>query len=311
MRVCLLMTVLAGLLWSCSSKKTETSNAKDSTSVSSISRIVGVASIEPKGRIVSLYSEVSGIVKKINHDINDTVKAGEVIIELTGNIESTQLQQSQSKISTQKAAIQSAEDQLASVKVKMESSLTNYNRNKKLIETGAITKQQLDDSRFDYEAKEKDVQTSQSNLLQQKDRLKEMFADVKYSEEVVKRKSIVAPSDGKVLSIDVKVGNNISPSQTIGDFAPKGPLIAVTEVDELFADKVNEGMKAYIRPQGRLDTLATGTVFLTSPYLRKKSLFADAATNMEDRRVREVRVLLDPGSRVLIGSRVECVIILK
>ena len=100
----------------------------------------------------------------------------------------------------------------------------------------------------------------------------------------------------------------MSPTQSACDFAPEGPLMAVTEVDELFADKVKEGMSAYIRPQGKTDTLATGKVFLTSPYLRKKSLFADAASDMEDRRVREVRVLLDQHARALIGSRVECVI---
>jgi hypothetical protein len=52
-------------------------------------------------------------------------------------------------------------------------------------------------------------------------------------------------------------------------------------------------------------------VIFTSPYLKKKSLFADKADNLEDRRVREVRVELSPKSQVLIGSRLECVIELK
>jgi len=49
-------------------------------------------------------------------------------------------------------------------------------------------------------------------------------------------------------------------------------------------------------------------VILASPYLRKKSLFADNSANLEDRRVREVRVQLDNPENVLIGARVECII---
>jgi hypothetical protein len=49
-------------------------------------------------------------------------------------------------------------------------------------------------------------------------------------------------------------------------------------------------------------------VVLASPYLRKKSLFADKAGDLEDRRVREVRVQLDQPEKVLLGARVECVI---
>ena len=68
------------------------------------------------------------------------------------------------------------------------------------------------------------------------------------------------------------------------------------------------GQKAIVRPQGSRDVLTTGTVVLASPYLRKKSLFADNAANLEDRRVREVRVQLDDPTKVIIGARVECVI---
>jgi hypothetical protein len=45
-----------------------------------------------------------------------------------------------------------------------------------------------------------------------------------------------------------------------------------------------------------------------APFLSKKSIFNDRADNLEDRRVREVRVRIDQPEAVLIGSRVECII---
>jgi len=56
------------------------------------------------------------------------------------------------------------------------------------------------------------------------------------------------------------------------------------------------------------DILAEGEVIYLSPYLKKKSLFSDNSANMEDRRVREVRIRLNGNSNLLINSRVEAVI---
>jgi HlyD family secretion protein len=293
-------------------KKEKAIEEVNQTSVKTkVTQIVGVASVEPLSRIVSLYSEVGGIVEKINYDINSEVKANDIIVELNSDVEEAQLAQAKSKLGTQQAAINVAKAQLASLKVKLENAQVNYNRNANLLKAGAITQQVLDDSKFNYESIQNDMEASEAGLKQQDAKVSELQADINYDEKVVERKQIKAPISGKVLSVDVKVGNNISNAQSIGDFAPDGPLIAITEVDELFATKVKNGMRAYIRPQGQLDTLATGKIYLTSPYLRKKTLFSDDATNMEDRRVREVRVLLDKSDKILIGSRVECVILLK
>ncbi|MBC7487836.1 MAG: hypothetical protein H7282_13920 [Cytophagaceae bacterium] len=301
------------LLASCGGKSKEEQRAIDSLVKSplQVSQIIGVALIEPQAHIVSLYAETGGIVKKINHDINEEVKVGDVIVELISDVEQAQLNQAQSKLATQRALISAAQSQYNSIRIKSENAKANFDRNTNLLQSGGVTKQASDDSRFANESLQADLASAQANINQQQSRLNELNADINYYQKLVDRKKIKALSNGKILSMDVNIGNNISSSQTVCDFAPEGPLMAVTEVDELFADKVKEGMKTYIRPQGKTDTLGTGTIYLTSPYLRKKSLFSDGAANMEDRRVREVRVLLDSNAKALIGSRVECVILLK
>jgi len=301
------------LLASCGGKSKEDQRTADSLANQplQVSQIVGVALIEPQAHLISLYAEAGGIVKKINHDINEEVKAGDVIVELLSDVEQAQLSQAQSKVATQRALISATQSQYNSIRIKSENAKANFDRNTHLFQSGGITKQALDDSRFTSESLQADLASAQANINQQQSRLNELAADINYYQKLVDRKKVKALLNGKVLSMDVKIGNNISSNQIVCDFAPEGPLMAVTEVDELFADKVKEGMKTYIRPQGKTDTLGTGTIYLTSPYLRKKSLFSDGAANMEDRRVREVRVLLDSGAKALIGSRVECVILLK
>jgi HlyD family secretion protein len=139
----------------------------------------------------------------------------------------------------------------------------------------------------------------------------ELSADVEYYQTLLNKKIIKAPLDGTILSVNTKLGETVTSSSILSDFAPNGPIMAITEIDELFANKVKIGQPAYIRAQGDSIIIARGKVILAAPYLSKKSLFSDKADNLEDRRVREVRVELDSTQSLLVGSRVECIIELK
>jgi hypothetical protein len=80
------------------------------------------------------------------------------------------------------------------------------------------------------------------------------------------------------------------------------------EIDELFAGRVSEGLAAEVRFIGIETSVAKGTVTFVSPYLKKKSLFSEKAGDQEDRLVREIRIVLDEGSGLLVNSEVECII---
>lgn len=276
-----------------------------------IQSIVGLASIEPITRIVDLNCESSGVIQSIYKNIGDSVKQGELILAINNSSENAQIQQSRSKITTQEYSI----IQLQSVLQESESALNyakkNFQIDKELFEKLALTKVDFDKSENDYIRSQKQYDSAKASLEAAKSKLQEINSDITYYQTMLSKKELRAPAKGVLLSMDVRIGQNLSGTTTVGQFAPEGPLVAITEVDELFADKVFVGMKAQIRPQGSTEVIGTGTVILTAPYLRKKSLFSDSASNLEDRRVREVRIELDPNHHVLIGSRVECVIQLK
>ncbi|WP_293311245.1 HlyD family secretion protein [Pedobacter sp. UBA5917] len=305
-----ILTIIAA---ACTSKKTD--RAEQAALRDSLSRaentVVALAEVQPEKKIISLFAQGSGPVKKVFFDIGDTVKKGELIALLNSSVEEAQLQQAQSKIMTQQAAIQTAKAQQASLDSKSQNSALNYERNSALLKSGGVTRQATDDSKFAARSDLKDAQAAAATAKQSEYRLSEFKSDVKYAQSILDQKKVRAPYDGTILSLDLKVGKYVNANESFGEFAPAGRLMAIAEVDELYAQKIKLGMKAYLRSQGKQDTLASGAVFIVSPYLNKKSLFSDGAANMEDRRVREVRILLDKGSSVIIGSRVDCVIKLK
>ncbi len=297
---------------SCGGKKEEVVK-NDSVSISSSQNapeiIVSIGRIEPEYKIIKLGSEVSGIVKNVYFQAGDSVKKGDIIIELTNELERAQLAVNSSQIVTKSSDILSAKANLEGAKIKMENFKIRLERLKNSFDKGAETKQNLDNASTDFKTAENEVERLVSVVNTYKNQQQEISQQSVVSSVQLQRRYIKAPSDGVILMMDVTPGSSIQALISIADFAPTCPVSVVCEVDELFADKVKVGDKAYVRYAGQIEKLAEGEIIFAAPYLKKKSLFADVSSDMEDRRVREVRVRLLKAENLLYGSRVECVIL--
>lgn len=313
MKKIFLLFIIASFFASCGGNSDATTEPENPNEIKPdtpvvVREIVGIARIEPPEKIITLNAESGGYVREVRFQENQLVKKGDILIVLDGEVEQAQLQQARSKIQSQKDAITAAKATLESLKVKLANARNTYDRNQRLAKGNAATQQQVDDSRFNVEDIEKQIVAQQASIAEQQSRSKEIEADIHYYQTLSARRVIRAPLTGVFLSSDIKPGTYISTETALGEFAMEGPYQAITEVDELFANKVQIGQNAYIRPQGSAEQLATGKVVYVAPFLSKKSLFSDSPDNLEDRRVREARVQLNANDKVLIGSRVECVI---
>jgi HlyD family secretion protein len=307
--IIILGLLLSIIMNSCGTDKKENAALADSLAQSTplqINKVMGIAIIEPAAQIANLASESNGIIENINVQAGETVAKGQAILSLNRDLENAQVTQAKSKIATQKQAVEAAEASLAQLKVQLEKANRDLIRDQGLYDGKALTKDALENSKYTIENIEKQIYTQKVAIKQQKTKSLEILADVKYYQTVLSKKTVYAPQNGVLLSLNVHPGEFLATNQSIGEFAPNGPTIALTEIDELFAMKVKVGQKAEIRNQGSQEIIATGKVILTSPYLRKKSLFSENSNNLEDRRVREVRVQLDEPANVILGARVEC-----
>jgi len=308
MKIIFKLLLASILLAGCGNKEEKKIVPAVSANKLNVDVVVGIATIEPIERIVQITTESAGVVETIHVQVSQQVKKDELLFTLSDDVEAAQVDQAQSKLRTQLSIIESQQATLRSLEVQVQNASSNFNRTQKLFDGQAATQQQLDDSRFTLDNISQQKISAQANLQQQIAKQGELQADLKYYQSLLKRKHIRAPRAGTVLSIEAKVGNYVNSATVLGDFAPEGGLVAITEIDELFADRIRIGQRATLRPQGDSTLLGNGEVYIVSPYLKKKSLFSDNASNLEDRRVREVRVKINPDAKVLIGSRVECVI---
>lgn len=271
--------------------------------------VVGVANIEPLQRTLDLTAEAAGVVHQLRRQAGDTVRAGDTLIVLRNAAEQARVEQRRAALASQRATADAARADMNAAEADRDQAERELQRTTALQGADAATAQQLDERRAEAEKREAQLHAARSRMQESEARLREGEADLRTALAELGRTVVTAPADGLVLSVDVRIGSAATANGRLGTFAPAGPLMAITEVDELYADQVRTGDRAYIRPQGRTDTLSTGTVVFAAPSLSAKSLFSGQATDLEDRRVREVRVQLDRPD-VLIGSRVECVILL-
>ena len=271
-------------------------------------RIVAIGRVEPEVKITAVGSEVNGVIRDIYVQAGDTVKKGQLLVEFAHDYEDAKRQQILAKVSAQQAEISNVKAQLNVSKIKRDNTSTKLERMEKIVAQGAETVQNLDNLKADYEQTLKEVDRLSAALQTAESRLAEIGADSKVAEADIERRKVKAPADGVILTMDLTKGSVGSMEKSLFEFAPLSPLTVLCEVDELWVNKLQLGQQAIIRTQGTDDQLAKGEVVYLSPYLKKKSLFSDDSANMEDRRVREVRIRLTGAANLLINSRVEAVI---
>jgi HlyD family secretion protein len=301
-----LMVIL--VLTACGGKSEETKKKKIDYKLSKIDQLVGIARIEPESKICPIGSEIPGRVVSILVSEGEAVKKGQLIMLLDESSEQAQVQQSTSKTATRQQRVKSLEAKIAAIGIKLNAADVERKRDRALANAKAGTEKAATDSETTYKNLEADLIIAKADLSEAVAGVNEINAESNYLSQLKNKKRVYAPEDGMMLNWDVKLGQAIAAGTKLGDFAPAGNLMAITEIDELYALKVKNGQKVSINLQGTSDKLSSGTVIYCAPYLSKKSIFSDRADNLEDRRVREVHVRVDNPNAVLIGSRVECII---
>ena len=297
------------------SKENKEKSAVASNSVNSamveVSEVVGVGKVEPEKKIISLAASTGGVVKDIYRNDGDSIKKDEPLVRLDDELELIKVSQLRSQYKTQKS-------QEEIDKLNLRESVARLSNKKKLLESirslafkGAETKQTLDDLETEVTTLSLTVEKDSASVMLSASRLRELAEQIRYAEAEAAKKIMRSPYEGILLDLHVEKGNAVNQFASFAEIAPNGPITVRTEVDELFASRLKQGLDADIRYVGSDSVVAKGKVIFLSPYLKRKSLFSQKANEQEDRLVREVRIKIEGETGLILNSKVESVIKLK
>jgi multidrug resistance efflux pump len=297
------------------SKEKEERSGIASPSVNSaivdVAEVVGVGKVEPENEIISLAAATGGVVKEIYRKDGDVIRKDEPLVRLDDELELIKVSQLKSQYNAQKS-----QEEIDRLNLKeSEARLANK---KKLLQSvrileskGAETTQNLYDLETEVTSISLAVEKNRAAVNLSLARLMELAEQVRYAEAEASRRILRSPYDGILLEIYIDKGSAATQFEKYAEIAPAGSMTVRTEVDELFAGRLKEGLDADIRFVGSDSIVARGKVIFLSPYLKKKSLFSQKANEQEDRLVREVRIKLEGSNRLILNSKVESVIRVK
>jgi HlyD family secretion protein len=282
--------------------------------------VVATGKVQPITK-VEVKSKASGIVTRLDTDINAHVKQGQVLAQLDQ-------QEILDQVAAQKAQLLAAESNARAAAASIQYDKVSaeapdlpmykhtYERNLEMSKIGVVPMQALDDAQQKYlsAANTRDKAVSQisvdnSKLRQAEAQVAQNQASLKQLEEQLSYTTITSPMDGTILSRDVEIGDAVSSILVLGSTATLVMTIGDTtqvyvqgKVDESDIGKVYLGQAARIKVESFKDKTFLGKVTKIAPLGVEK----DNVTTFE------VRVSIDnPGGELKANMTANAEILLE
>ncbi len=245
--------------------------------------VVATGKIEPRAK-VEIKSKASGIVKKILVDYSDSVRRGQVLVELDKEELQARLREARALLMAAEAAEKAAVASYERNKVEAEGPDLPFlkaaaDRARRLHEDGLIARAVLEEAEQAYQmalnrqmTALRNVSVAKAQIAQARAQVAQARAALDRAEQDLRNSTIVSPMDGVVLSRDVEVGDAVSSILVLGSQATLimtlGDISDVYvrgKVDEADIGKVYIGQPARIVVESFKDKEFRGEVTRISP----------------------------------------------
>ncbi len=187
-------------------------------------------------KLVSVGSQISGIVKKMYADFNDHVKAGQVLLELDPSLTQAQVQQSSANVSNAKAALELA--------------LANEARMSTLFKQEYVSRQELDQAI--QALKSAQAQLAVAEAQAERDRTNLAYTVIR------------SPVSGVVVSREVDIGQTVAASFQAPTLFKIAQDLSKMQIDSNYAEadvgSIHAGQQATFRVDAFPDRSFKGEV---------------------------------------------------
>ena len=239
-------------------------------------------------QISPVLPRVGGYIKSIAVNDYDTVKAGQLLVELDDAELQAQLAQMQADYNAAEADIVNAKAALTNTHVslksnkgdidlndvKVQQAKEDFDRNQNLFNDQAITRKQLNDSRYALEQAKQEYSNSQSDLGTAQTRVAIMQAGIRKAEAALASKKaaieqqqlkisytkIYAPLAGKIGKRNITVGQFVQPGSPLFSIVNDTTYWIVANFKETQIRRFHPGMPVEFELDAYPDTRINGTI---------------------------------------------------
>jgi macrolide-specific efflux system membrane fusion protein len=203
---------------------------------------------------VDVGTQVSGQLKKINVDIGDTVKKGQLLAEIDPRVYQAQVEAGEAHLNSLRAQLN--QQKAAAVLAEQ-----NLKRNESLIAVNAVSQQALQETESQAAVARAQVESIGAQMQETQSNLTASRTNLGYTK-------IYAPMDGTVTTLPTKEGQTLNANQTTPTVMQVANLDVMTvraQVAEADVTRIKENMPAYFTTLGDSERRWQGTVRQVQP----------------------------------------------
>jgi len=195
--VFLAVAIAAGVWWSLESNGAIRYTTVPASRGAVTRAVTATGTVNPELTII-VGSYVSGVIQELYCDYNTQVKKGQVCAKIDPRPYQTLVNQAKANLAIGKAQLVKDQASLGYAKI-------NYERNLRLVDTHAVSKDAVDNARSEYEQAEAQIAFDQATIEQREAQLDSAQVNLDYTD-------IVSPVDGTVVSRAVTMGQTVAAS---------------------------------------------------------------------------------------------------
>jgi HlyD family secretion protein len=173
---------------------------------------------------VKVSPDISGEITELNVKEGDTVKRGQLLARIYADIYNIQknqaasgVAQSQAQVNIQQAQVSNSVAALESLKAQQEQAERTYNMQKQLFNDKVISQNEFNtaeasyrSAKANYNAAVQGIRSTQASVQSARAGVQQAQANLQRASKDLGRTSIVAPSDGVVSLLNVKLGEKVA-----------------------------------------------------------------------------------------------------
>lgn len=205
-------------------------------------------------KLVSVGAQVSGQITKLNVELGDDIKKGDLIAEIDPSTQENSLKNAEAALADVKA-------QLTAKKAELKQYQAAYTRQKKMRALNASAQEDLEEAEANLDVTKADIKALEAQIEEAEIDVDTAKIDLGYTK-------IVAPMDGTVVAMPVKAGQTVNAAQetpTIIKLAQLNTVTVKAEISEADVIKVKEGMPVSFTILGDTKTVYHSTLRKIEP----------------------------------------------
>ncbi len=243
-------------------------------------------------QIVPINSRVQGYIKEIRFKEYEPVKKGDTLVVIDDTDMRLRVAQARADyenacagrevadrtVGVASANVAVSEASIAESKILMDNAAVDFNRFERLLEKNAVTRQEYDRVKTDYEAKKaryemlaRQRNATTSVVAEARHRIAQNDAGIELAKTQLEIAEvnlsytvIIAPCDGYASRKEIQVGQLVQPGQTLLDIIDAADVWVTANFKETQMCHIKPGSQVDIKVDAIPDTVFTGTVVSSS-----------------------------------------------